>query len=215
MRLATPPKRSIKTITAQKGFTLIEGIVAIVIMGIAMVTLTSFLFPQAERSAIPHYQARSAAIGHAMLNEILSRKFDSKSDPNGDSVVRCGEVNLRTGDMVTCTPARPEGSLGADDNELTGDGLLKITLADDVDDFIGCWGNKAQCNNSSFPRIGELTNIIPGDDYQNIWAEVNAFYDDGFTGTDAGVVTDHKRISVHIRTTRYGDYEFIAYRSNY
>lgn len=211
MRLAAPSKRSIPTITTQKGFTLIEGIVAIVIMGIAMVTLTSFLFPQAERSAIPHYQARSAAIGHAMLNEILSRKFDSASDPNGDSVVRCGEENPRTELMVVCTA---HDSLGAESNELT-DNLLNITLADDVDDFIGCWGTKAECNNSSFPRIGELTDFIPGDDYQNIWAEVNVFYDNGFTGTDAGVITDHKRISVHIRTTRYGDYEFIAYRSNY
>jgi MSHA pilin protein MshD len=212
MRLVTPLKFSNHTITAQKGFTLIEGIVAIVIMGIAMVTLTSFLFPQAERSAIPHYQARSAAIGHAMLNEILSRKFDSQSDPNGDSVVRCGEENSQTGKMEACTA---QNSLGAEGDELAGGGLLKITLADDVDDFIGCWGTEAQCNNSSFTRIGELTDFIPGDDYQNIWAEVNVFYDNGFTGTDAGVITDHKRISVHIRTTRYGDYEFIAYRSNY
>jgi MSHA pilin protein MshD len=214
MRLTASPKCSIPTFTAQKGFTLIEGIVAIVIMGIAMVTLTSFLFPQAERSAIPHYQARSAAIGHAMLNEILSRKFDSKSDPNGDSVVRCGEVNPKEKPelKVDCTVPN---LLKAEGNELTGAGLLNLTLADDVDDFIGCWGTEAQCNNSSFPRIGELTDFIPGDDYQNIWAEVNVFYDNGFTGTDAGVITDHKRISVHIHTTRYGDYEFIAYRSNY
>ncbi|MEH6534004.1 MAG: hypothetical protein V7735_22065, partial [Photobacterium frigidiphilum] len=126
-------------------------------------------------------------------------------------VVRCGEENSRTELMEVCTA---HDSLGAESNELT-DGLLKITLADDVDDFIGCWGTEAQCNNSSFPRIGELTDFIPGDNYQNIWAEVNVFYDNGFAGTDAGVITDHKRISVHIRTTRYGDYEFIAYRSNY
>ncbi|MCW8330427.1 prepilin-type N-terminal cleavage/methylation domain-containing protein [Photobacterium sp. SDRW27] len=198
-------------ISVQKGFTLIEGIVAIVIMGIAMVTLTSFLFPQAERSAIPHYQARSAAIGHAMLNEILSRQFDSASDPNGDSVVRCGETNPRTELVVDCTVAN---SLGGESREVTG-GLLNIALADDVDDFIGCWGTQAQCNKSDFTRVGELTDFIPGSDYQNIWAEVNVFYDDGFTGTDAEAVTNHKRISVHVRTTRYGDYEFIAYRSNY
>lgn len=200
-----------KPLALQKGFTLIEGIIAIVIMGIAMMTLTSFLFPQVERSAIPHYQARSAAIGHAMLNELLARKFDSASDPNGDSVVRCGETNPRTGLAVDCTAA---SSLGAASNELD-DGLLRVTVADDVDDFIGCWGTGAQCNNSSLDRRGSLSDFIPGEDYQNIWAEVNVVYDNGFSGTDAEAVTAHKRISVHVRTTRYGDYEFIAYRSNY
>ncbi|MDX1303797.1 prepilin-type N-terminal cleavage/methylation domain-containing protein [Photobacterium sp.] len=197
---------TIKPIIKSKGFTLIEGIIAIVIMGIAMVTLTSFLFPQVERSAIPHYQARSAAIGHAMLNEILSRKFDEESDPNGDSVIRCGETGAND-----CTTSN---KLGPEESELTGT-LLNVALANDIDDFKGCWGTVAQCNNSKFDRIGELSDFIPGDDYSNIWAEINAFYDEGFTGTDAETVTDHKRISVHVRTTRYGDYEFIAYRSNY
>ncbi len=35
------------------GFTLVESVVAMVIMGIAMVTIASFLFPQVFRSADP------------------------------------------------------------------------------------------------------------------------------------------------------------------
>ena len=87
----------------QSGFTLIEGIITIVILGIAMVTLTSFLFPQVERSAAPYYQARAAAIGNAFLNEILSRNFDENSDPFGDSVVRCGETAEEETACLQCT----------------------------------------------------------------------------------------------------------------
>ena len=111
-----------------------------------MVTLTSFLFPQAERSRrSPTTRPARRRIGHAMLNEILARKFDGASDPDGDSVVRCGETNPRTGLDVACTAA---GSLGAESSDLDN-GELKVALADDVDDFIGCWGSAAQCHTSS------------------------------------------------------------------
>lgn len=193
-----------------RGFSLIEGIIAIVVMGIAMVTLTSFLFPQVERSAIPQYQARAAAIGHAMLNEILARKFDSRSDPNGDSLIRCGEKLPVIDTFIECTA--PE-LLGAESGEIDPKGSLNTALADDVDDFKGCWGTRSQCKGKVWR--GSLSQFVPGDEYANIWAEVDVFYDEGFVGTPHEQVTAHKRITVTIKTTRYGEYVFIAYRSNY
>lgn len=194
----------------QQGFTLIEGIIAIVIMAIAMVTLTSFLFPQAEQSAVPHYQARAAAIGQGVLNEVLSRKFDEASDPFNDSVIRCGE------ESYVCTA--PD-SLGADAGEVNS-GLLNVGAADDVDDFIGCWGSVAQCNDSSLPRRGALQDLVTvsaagQSDYRNIYLEISVRYENSVFSGAATAVSTQKRIDVLVRTSRYGEYPFTAFRSNY
>ncbi|KDM92797.1 prepilin-type N-terminal cleavage/methylation domain-containing protein [Photobacterium galatheae] len=193
-----------------RGFTLIEGILAIVIMAIAMVMLVSFLFPQAEQSAVPHYQARAAAVGQAAMNEILARKFDEQSDPFNDSVIRCGETGY---------PCSSPVSLGGDSGEVNS-GLLNVGMADDVDDFIGCWGTAAQCTGSSQPRRGKLQDLIRGSaaqesDYRNLWLEVSVAYEgDAFDGASTSV-TAQKRIRVLVKTSRYGDYLFTAFRSNY
>ncbi len=47
----------------QQGMTLIESIVAMVLIAVAMVTLTSLLFPNVKNSAAPHYQTRAIALG--------------------------------------------------------------------------------------------------------------------------------------------------------
>ncbi|QUJ67141.1 prepilin-type N-terminal cleavage/methylation domain-containing protein [Photobacterium sp. GJ3] len=194
----------------QRGFTLIEGILAIVIMAIAMVTLVSFLFPQAEQSAVPQYQARAAAIGQGALNEILARKFDEHSDPFNDSVIRCGESGY------TCS--EPD-ALGRDTGESNGT-ELNVAAADDVDDFIGCWGSAAQCGSSSLSRRGALQDLVivsaaEVSDYRHIWLEVRVGYEKEDLSGAASGVTAQKRIEVLVKTTRYGDYAFMALRSNY
>lgn len=199
-----------KTYRQQQGFTLIEGIIAIVIMAIAMVTLTSFLFPQAEQSAVPHYQARAAAIGQGVLNEVLSRKFDEASDPFNDSVIRCGE------EVYVCSA--PD-NLGADVGEVNS-GLLNVGAADDVDDFIGCWGSVTQCDGSSLPRRGALQDLVTvsaaeQSDYRNIYLDISVRYENNAFNGAATAVSSQKRIDVLVRTSRYGDYPFTAFRSNY
>ena len=75
---------------AQHGFTLIESIVAMVVMGIAMTILFSIFFPRVEDSGRPQYIVRASALGQSVMNTILSRGFDDESDPSG-SVVRCDD----------------------------------------------------------------------------------------------------------------------------
>lgn len=199
----------------QRGFTLIEGIITIVLLAIAMITLVSFLFPQVERSAVPHYQARSAAMADAIFNEILARQFDQNSNPNGDSVYRCGEDDAK-GNPNPCTlPAR----LGPDD-------LLEATnpaMANDVDDFIGCWGDTTQCPNtytyngnnyvkpSLTSRRGELTDLVPSlstANYAHIYATINV---EDMSESQQTL----KKITVGVDAGRYGKYDYIAYRGNY
>ena len=101
-----------------QGMTLIESVLAIVILAIALITLTSFLFPSVQKSALPHYQVRAASLGQAVLNQILAVSFDEQSDRNG-SLWRCDELDKQ------CTlPA----SLGPDKNE-------QPAFYNDVDDY--------------------------------------------------------------------------------
>ncbi|MGF1733099.1 type IV pilus modification PilV family protein [Photobacterium kasasachensis] len=222
----------------QAGFTLIEGIISIVILGIAMITLTSFLFPQAERSATPYYQARASAIGNAFLNEVLSRKFDEYSDPFGDSAVRCGEAGAQP-----CTIPENSGSWPRDDvqqdgtskeyfayvDPISGDRLgwgLMVSAADDVDDFHGCWGDFSLCgkrySSNQFPWRGFIENLLADDQgknerYLNMTVKIAVSYDTSLNTSypNNAFPHQHKRIDVEVDTGRYGTYDFVAYRSNY
>ena len=220
----------------QGGFSLIEGIITIVILGIAMVTLTSFLFPQVERSATPYYQARAAAIGNAFLNEILSRKFDENSDPFGDSVVRCGESV--DGKKYECTVPNEQGVWPLDkdseyfDYVIPGSSLpagkgLVVAIANDVDDFHGCWGDLSLCydrySHNQFPWRGAIENltgekVAEADTYSNMTVKVDVSYDNRFNTTypeETPFPHQHKQIVVEVDTGRHGKYAFVAYRSNY
>ncbi|PSW10218.1 prepilin-type cleavage/methylation domain-containing protein [Photobacterium sanctipauli] len=227
---------------SQRGFTLIEGVITIVILGVAMVTLTSFLFPQAERSATPYYQARSAAIGNAFLNEILSRKFDEHSDPFGDSLIRCGEtVRILGVDYYQdCSQPIIAGNnyrWPEDDpaeyydyvDPLSGNTLgrgLKVEMANDVDDFHGCWGDLTLCNERNFgnrgtyPWRGFIESLIEpessnakNDYYKNITVNVKVSYPNDLNIEQPP--RQHKRIEVVVDAGNYGKYDFVAIRSNY
>lgn len=221
----------------QSGFTLIEGIITIVILGIAMVTLTSFLFPQVERSAAPYYQARAAAIGNAFLNEILSRKFDENSDPFGDSKVRCDEEGPE-GKSYHCTKPDGDGIWPLDkeseyfDYVVPGGSLpagkgLVVAVANDVDDFHGCWGDLSLCydrySHNQLPWRGAIENltgeeVAEADTYRNMTVKVDIRYDNRFNTAypeDTPYPHQHKRVVVEVDTGRHGKYDFVAYRSNY
>ena len=62
----------------QCGFTLVEIIVGLVTLGLSFVILTIIIFPQAQRSAEPVLQIRAAALGQALLDEIMSKGFDQQ-----------------------------------------------------------------------------------------------------------------------------------------
>lgn len=236
---AVPRSGSFSRITASRGFTLIESIIVIVILAIAMVTLTSFLFPQAERSATPYYQARAAAIANAFLNEMLARQFDEFSDPYGDSRVRCGEADAN-GNSVTCSVPSANGVWPKDhpmeyfeytdpNSDLPlGYGLVP-SVANDVDDFHGCWGDLSLCQQGDdaarYPWRGFIETLLDDDsgrlaDYKNMTVTVDVRYDTGLQpvnghSTKQEQTLRHKRITVTVDTGRYGQYDVVAYRSNY
>ncbi|QFU24642.1 type II secretion system GspH family protein [Shewanella eurypsychrophilus] len=98
-------KRFIAKGRTSKGFTLIELVVGIVVLSIALVLLTSMLFPQADRAAETLHRVRSAELAHSILNEIWSKRYDQNTNANG-GVPACGaeprpELGLPAGDVCT------------------------------------------------------------------------------------------------------------------
>ncbi|MFM2591035.1 MSHA biogenesis protein MshD [Vibrio sp. TBV020] len=54
------------------GFTLFEAVIVTIILGLAVVTFSSFLAPQLSQSGEYHYFSRSAALGQSVMTEMLS-----------------------------------------------------------------------------------------------------------------------------------------------
>lgn len=104
------------------GFTLIELLVSIVVLGIALTSLSVGLFNASRGSADPVVAMRAAELGQAYLEEILAKRFDENTDAGG--VVRCNE------------PTQPvcSATLGSDAGETRAS-------FDDVDDYQGVTDN--------------------------------------------------------------------------
>ncbi len=196
-----------------RGMTLVEMIIAIVLMGIAMAAFTSFLIPQVRDSAIPHYQTRAAALAQGFMSQILARGFDENSDFDG-GLIRCGETALGADE---CSP-----NLGADGSE------SNPASFNDVDDYIGCWytsdDTKNSCDRDKYneDQLYPLSNALGDrieDDYKNFRVEVNVQYvEPNGTPVDDPVsdgVTAYKRVTMTIYAGRAQPMTLSAIRGNY
>ncbi|ARP39354.1 hypothetical protein K08M4_26280 [Vibrio syngnathi] len=172
----------------QRGFTLIESVIVIVVMGLAMMTIINFLTPQIDRSGDPHYQTRSAALGQSVMSMILARGFDENSDFDGGEL-RCGE-GAAAG--VNCTT---EANFGPEEAD--------IAQYNDVDDYDGCWEpgatNGCQDLNLLLGENGATT-------YSNYRLEVDVTYQ---------IVDQLKRINLTILALNQPPIVLDAYRGNY
>ncbi|EMY6466549.1 prepilin-type N-terminal cleavage/methylation domain-containing protein [Vibrio alginolyticus] len=189
------------------GMTLIEMIIAIVLMGIAMVAFTSFLVPQIRDSAIPHYQTRAAALGQGFMSQILARGFDENSDFDG-GLVRCGETVLGGKDCST--------SLGADSDE------SNPASFNDVDDYIGCWytkSTKAKCNSTPLYELSNVLGTSMESDYKNFRVEVKVQYVEsdgtGVNNPSLEEITAYKRVTMTIYAGQTQPLTLSAIRGNY
>ncbi|WP_115720051.1 type IV pilus modification PilV family protein [Gallaecimonas mangrovi] len=101
----------------QRGVTLIELIIGMVVLGIAITLITSSLLPLALNNTDPWHQVRAAELGQSLMNEILAKRYDENSP---STQLRCGETGA-----PACS-----SSLGPESGE-TRDSY------DDVDDYNG------------------------------------------------------------------------------
>lgn len=94
-----------------RGFTLIELVASIVLIGITLTLLFTMIFPAVRQGSIPLVQTRATQFAQAIMDDIISKRYDEQTAVGGG----------------ICSPC--SASLGADSGETTRGSF------DDVDDY--------------------------------------------------------------------------------
>ncbi|CDT94504.1 MULTISPECIES: type IV pilus modification PilV family protein [Vibrio] len=71
--------------TNAKGFTLIESVIVIVLLGFAALTLSSFLAPQSAQSSDANYYNRASALGGSVMSRLLAQSYNDIDAFNGET----------------------------------------------------------------------------------------------------------------------------------
>lgn len=192
-----PPIASAASTTIPKhaGFTLLELIVGVVVLGIALLMISSILGPMYVRSSEPWHQVRAAELGHSLMNEILARSFDENSS-RGTNLLRCNEAGA--GSCIAAMPACPANGMSSATEEASRD------LYDDVDDFHCFRGNGAAVSN--------ILNQSLADSYRNFQVEVFVSY----AGADVGLPNQNaKRVDIRVILPSGDSIAFSSYKGNW
>ena len=94
----------------QRGFTLIEIVIGIVVLAIALTIVTGVFLPQANKMTTPMYQIKATALGKSIMNQVLIRYYDDVNARTNGSI-RCGQI-IAGGVTVPCST-----TLGLDTGE--------------------------------------------------------------------------------------------------
>ncbi|ENM5882278.1 type II secretion system protein [Vibrio metoecus] len=179
-----------------RGFTLIEMVIVIVVLGIALVGVTTALYPRSKQTAEQVMAVKAAELGRAVLDEILGRQFDEQSGPNG-GLPEC--VIVAVSGRQDCTAPSALGK----------EGILSNTEYNDVDDYI-----------TSIPI--SVTDVLGNDlssEYHRFSVAIQVFYETDnsgqFSATPASVATHYKRIAIVIYDPQGNAYPFAAIKGNY
>lgn len=184
----------------QKGFTLIETIVGIVVLAISFSVLTTLIYPISQQSADQLHQVKAAELAQAMLNEIQNKAFDQKSDMAG-GLLRCGEV---------AAPACST-TMGPDTVDTTTE--TRATF-NDVDDYHGLeYGDKygkEEVKNSQGQEIDLYLGYA-----MRISVCNDANYNGSCSANNSGNNSTAKLIIVIITTPTDFSITFATYRANF
>ncbi len=190
-----------------KGFTLIELVVGIVVMAIALTFMINIFFTNPGRSVEPLLQIRAAEFGQALMEEILSKKFDDTTPLGG---------------IPACTVCTPSNQLGPEDGggspARTDNDEDSRAIFNDVDDYnIYCGDETA---NTGWPVSDAFGNAPT--DFDRFRMRVCVGYDGDLNGTvnegGAGDI-NAKLITVDVFAPQVGGLgdaiQFNAYKGNY
>ena len=170
----------------QKGYSLIELVVTIVLTSIIVVVFLTLFSSVQRNSTEPVFQVKAAELGQAYLEEISLKKYDHAS-PAGNGL-RCNDTG------PACS-----GTLGVD-NITPGVAETRANF-NDVDDYN---------NLVESPPADALGNVRSG--FNNFSVSIAVSY----AGGDLGLAAqDMKRIEVTVTAPDSTQYVFSQYRGNF
>ena len=150
----------------QKGMTLVEMVISIVIISIAMTAMLSAFSTSMGRSADPLWKTKSLKLAQAYLDEILSKKYDANTPLGG--------IPAPNSSSISCSVAGPAS--GGRDNYDTVDDyndlsdnppkLVTNTNMTGYDDYtvnvtVVCAGNDVGLSNNKYAKLITVTVISP------------------------------------------------------
>ena len=178
----------------EKGFTLIEIIIGIVMLSISLAIVSRLIVPTEEQSADNLLQIKAAELGQSLLNDISSRAFDHKSDMSGGRR-RCDEEG-----QEACT--EPDKLGPEDGNDFRDDdGENDRDDYNDVDDFKG---------------YSDLKDVL-GAGLDNTYNSFTIDVDVSYAGDDLGLSNNRlaKRITVTVTTPLGTKIRFATHKANF
>lgn len=178
--------KSCNRMAFQRGFTLIELIIGIIVLTISLSIVSTLIAPAEEKSADNVLQIKASELAQSLMNDISSRAFDDNSDMSGGSV-RCGEPNIATN---PCTVI-----LGPETGENDRNSF------DDVDDF-----------NGFSDKVNSTNDPIHGG-YDQFKIQVSVIYAGTELGLANNQLA--KRITVTVTTPLGTPIEFTSHKANF
>ncbi|WP_421229244.1 type IV pilus modification PilV family protein [Aeromonas enteropelogenes] len=182
----------------ERGFTLIELIVGIVLLAVALTGILGLLINQAPRAVDPVQQVRAAQLAQRLAGEILQKSFDEQSDHNGGRY-RCGETVTGVTIPACSTSYGPDGEPAP-------------YAYNDVDDFDTA-GNWVDAN-----RFTQTSAGVSGDEYPNYQVKIavsGVDFSDGSFQSCSKPCSVGKRIELQVRLPDRSVLDFSLYRGNY
>lgn len=211
------------------GFTLVELVLTIVILGFSVMILIPF-FSSITHSPDPVLREKAIALGQAMMDEIIAKKWDENTPVGGGPVVT-GETPVAlgticipdpyscTGNRLYCFVCRNPGYIPGTASAVSLDtgetaGANNRPLWDDVDDYNGV---SEPLTGSFYDQDGAT---LPGDlagftrSVEVDYIASNATPIDSSTLT-TGTATDTKRIIVTVTSPLGETFSLVAVSCNY
>lgn len=195
-----------------EGFTLIELIITLVIFGFTLLLLFPF-FQAIERGSDPIVRERTVSLGQALMDEVLSRRWDENTMVGGGPLCS-GEAGVGRGDtsygapLAVC-PDASANNLNASSVPGAEAGETRQSY-DDVDDY-----NSMTQETDTFQDQAGVSFTYPG--YSRS-VTVDYVSSNAIAVTDAtpaaGTTTDTKRIRVTVTNPLGEQFVFIALTCN-
>lgn len=177
----------------QQGFTLVELIMFIVVVGIALAGIMAALRPGAEKFPDPFFRLRINELAHLYLEEVFTKKYDETTPEGG--IPPCLSVVALPG-LGGCTdPA----DFGPDDRDPPATGKETRDEFDDVDDYHNL--REGECDPAAATTTLRDSRNLERVGYDGFCVEISVSYDGNYNGIGNEVGDNNEYRAKRVRVT--------------